>query len=178
MGQPLRARRGQRTVAQFPGVTIYLQRFPGMHGPDAERGIAGVAYSVQVNGRTWHTGTSGTDGAVPIPLPADVSECTLRVWGVDYHIRLERAGDLAPPAELTTEELRFGDADHVFRTFARGLARLGYHALGDADSGYPEKLSRELDRAVRDFQVDESVRPYPDGNFSEALMDVLDRRLA
>ncbi|MCC6522645.1 MAG: hypothetical protein IT373_08305 [Polyangiaceae bacterium] len=176
MGQPVHARRGQRTNVEFAGVTIYLQLFPGIHGPDAERGIAGVPYTVTVAGQS-RDGTSGADGAVPIPLPADVSECTLRVWGADYHVRVERAGDLAPPEGLT-EELKFGDTDHVFRAFALGLARLGYHALGDADAGYPEKLTRELDRAVRDFQVNEAVQPYPDGNFTEPLMQVLDRRLA
>jgi hypothetical protein len=183
----IHARRGAPTAAQYPGVTVFLQRFPGVHGPEDARGIAGVPFTVRIPGQPDVSGTSGADGAMAIPLPPSATSCTLNVFGVDYNIRLEGTGGLGTPFDpnddaATTRTGMFGGSDpmsqgDIFRTFAISFARLGYHALGDAAAGYPPLLSPELDHALRDFQMNEAIPPYPDGNITEALLEVMDRRL-
>lgn len=154
-----RTRRGSRTVVQFPGVTVHFQLYPGVHGTDAARGISGVPYQVHAQGRLIQSGQTGADGALSIALPTGVTDCTLRIFGVEYNVRIQASDPLRAPGSM--RETRDGDHDPAFVGVRQRLYHLGY--LRAPDAGFSDAMDEELDRAILDFQVNERLPGHADG---------------
>lgn len=152
-------RRGRRTTAQFPGVVIYFQLYPGVHGTPADRGIANVPYSVRVAGRLFQTGNTNNDGSVAIPLPTQFNECLLRIFGIEYTVRVQPSDALAAP--LNARWITNGDADPAHVGVRQRLYHLGYHQ--PPSGGFSDVMDSDLDRAILDFQINERLPGRPDG---------------
>ncbi len=155
------ARRGAATTVRTPGVTIFFQCYPGVHGTPAQRGIAGVPFTARVAGQPDQAGVTGADGGVHIAVPATATECTLQIFGVDYRVRLDDSpGMLMQPGDM--RPMHDGDPDDAFPTVAELLYRLGYHRPAPLLS-FSNEMGRELDKAILDFQVNEDLTPRADG---------------
>src|SRR4051794_15426644 len=164
----VRARRGQRTAVTFPGVMVTFQLYPGKHGHDTDRGIGRVPYSVHIGGRLWQAGETLTDGEIGIPLPDSATECTLRIFGVEYHVRLVDPEALLPPGPMAGSTA--GSSDDGFVGVAHTLYRLGYHRPPGLGTTFDNQLTAELDKAILDFQVNERIPPHADGSVGSSVM--------
>lgn len=113
-------------------IKIYFQRYPGDHGTDADRGIAGLDWVFKIDGAVSQRGTTAADGSVEIDVPVG-SRRELEILGTTYNITLR--GTL--------------EAVTTVRGQQRRLDMFGYE-LGSADGGFGQKT----ERAVLNFQAD------------------------
>jgi hypothetical protein len=165
-----RVRRGGRTAVQTPRTTIFFQLFPGVHGrprrrgdtgvPLAQRAIAGVPFEVTFPGSPVQNGNTGPDGSIGIAVPAGATQCTLRIFDVDYQVRFQDAEMLFQPGSM--QVMHEGDTDGAFVGVKELLYRLGYHTPAGF-LPFSDQLGKELDKAILDFQVNERLQPRADG---------------
>lgn len=114
---------------------LWFQRFPGKHGTDADRGIAGADFVVRVEGRVVDKGQTGADGLVELLVPTG-ARAELEVFGTRYDLSLHPT--LEPDTEVTGQQRR--------------LSMLGYE-LGTIDG----VVGRRTDRATLNFQADQTL---------------------
>jgi hypothetical protein len=119
-------------------------------------------------------GNTGPDGSIGIAVPPGVTQCTLRIFGVDYQVRF-----LDVPARLTQpgpmRAMQEGDADPSFVGLKELLYRLGYHTPAGI-LPFTDQLSSELDKALLDFQANERMTPRADGVVGPGTFRRLQRR--
>lgn len=124
-----------RNTLMLRRVKLYFQRFPGTAGTDAERGIAGLAYTLRIDGRVAHTGTTAADGSLTLRVPAQ-SRAVLEILGTQYDLTLQNHLDA-----VTTMKGQQGR-----------LAMLGYQP--GALTGVNQ---RATDDAFSEFQADHNL---------------------
>ena len=117
-------------------VKIIFQVFPGTGGTDAERGIAGVPYTMTVaaNGINAN-GTSAADGSVDLQIPAGAT-ADLNILGTVYPISVRTTIE---PGTTT-------------KGAQRRLSLLGYE-LGGIDG----QVGRKTDNATLNLQADSDL---------------------
>jgi hypothetical protein len=117
-------------------IKIFFQVYPGTGGTDAERGIAGVDYTMTVaaNGITAN-GTTAADGSVNLEIPAGAT-ADLTILGTAY-----------PVSVRTTIEPRT-----TTKGAQRRLSLLGYE-LGGIDGAVGPKT----DSATLNLQADSDL---------------------
>lgn len=129
-------------------IKVYLQRFPGKHGTDADRGIPNVDYVVRVGRRVVDRGKTGADGLVKMLVPAGRS-IELEALGTKYDVRI--VNRIEPKTVVKGQQQR--------------LVLLGYEA------GTPDGiLGRKTDLAALQFQANTSLDPA--GSLGKTGIDV------
>src|SRR5215510_4255687 len=71
-------------------VKILFQRFPGIAGADADRGISGVSFKLKINGRVAARGATAADGSVTVDVPVGV-KARLEIFDTHYTIKVVNA---------------------------------------------------------------------------------------
>jgi hypothetical protein len=163
-------RRRNPQALRFPGVTLCYQLYPGVHGRDADRGIANVHYAVYIDSRLWQNGDTGPDGQVSIPLPSNVTSFDIEIFGVrtTYQVVDGIAAATLPP---TMQNMQGGDTDPAFVGLSQRLTLLGYMNAGSSGQN---NLDEALDWAIVSYQVNEGFTP--DGVLSQDEVDQLKTR--
>ena len=130
---------GHGNTITLTTVKIMFQVFPGIKGTDAQRGIAGVPYTLSMDGGVSTVSgaalKTSTDGGVTLFVPSN-TPAILKIFDTEYEI--SALGSIE--AQATNKGVQ------------RRLTLLGYE-LGDVD-GSPGKKS---DRALLNFQADSDL---------------------
>lgn len=128
-------------------VRIFFQVYPGVAGTDAQRGIAGVPYSVEIGPKDGialiFEGKTATDGGVELSIPKD-EMATLTIFDTEYLIASKRS---------------IMGVDMVFGVQQR-LGGLGYY-LGEIKAAAPDE---KMATALLNFQADSNLNA--DGKFT------------
>jgi hypothetical protein len=136
----------------FRRVKVYFQRVPGKTGPDANRAIDGVPYTVKVGGQVVSRGETGYDGAISLVVPAELP-IELSIFGTVYNVTL--ADYMEPVTDVRGRQRR--------------LSMLGYE-LGDIDG----TKGLRYERAVLNFQADNALNPDGDaGGITQPALESL-----
>lgn len=148
-------RRQNPQALRFPGVTLFYQLYPGVHGRDADRGIANVHYAIYIEDRLWQTGETGADGSVSVPLPDGTTSFDIRIFGQRTTIEVvDAVAALTQPPGMGDMD---GTATHANLVgVAQRLTMLGYM---DGPAAGQNTLNRTLDKAILDYQVNEGFTP-------------------
>ncbi len=120
---------------------IRFQRYPGV---DRAAGIAGLAYTVAVDGGPATKGTTAADGTVSISLAAG-ELALLTILDTEYEVSI-RAGAVEPTAQLRGQQRRL-------RLLGYQLGQAG--ADGDGIDGH---LGYKTERSLLDFQADAGLQ--------------------
>jgi hypothetical protein len=136
-----------RNTLNLRKVKIFLQRFPGKHGTDADRGIADVEFVVRVDGRVVDKGKTGADGLINVLAPAGRA-VEVEALGTKYDVKL----------------VNRIEAKTAIKGQQQRLFLLGYEP-GAADG----TLRKETDLAAIEFQVDTTL--YPSGSLGNTGID-------
>jgi Putative peptidoglycan binding domain len=127
---------GHGNTVTFKQVKIMFQVFPGIKGTDAQRGIAGVPYTLSTDGGKTVTTAAAfkttADGGVILFVPSN-TPAILKIFDTEYEI--SALGSIEPQANN--------------KGVQRRLTLLGYE-LGDVDGS----LGKKSDRALLNFQAD------------------------
>ncbi len=124
-----------RNTLALRKIKVYFQRYPGTAGTDAERGIAGVEYTLRINGRVASVGTTAADGSVTLRIPAQAA-AVLEILGTRYDVTLQS----------------FLELSSVMKGRQGRLTMLGYEP-GAIDG----TNRRECDDAMSEFQADNNL---------------------
>lgn len=123
---------------RYHKVKVFLQRFPGKFGADAERAIDKTPdYKVYIDGSFSQAGQLEADGSVEVLIPSG-SIAMLKTLGTEYEI----------------EPIERLEANTTLVGVQRRLQLLGYLAA-DVD----DKWDAATDRAVLNFQADHGLDP-------------------
>ena len=123
---------------RYQKVKVFLQRFPGKLGDDAERAVtASPSYKVYIDGKFSQGGNLEADGSVELLIPGG-AKAVLKTLGTDYEIE--------PLQSLETHSALTG--------VQRRLQLLGYY-----DYSVDDKWGARTDAAVLDFQADYGLDP-------------------
>lgn len=165
-----RIRRQNPQTLRFPGVSLCYQLFPGTHGRDQERGISGVHYAIYIQDRLAYTGDTGPDGLVSVPLRFGETSFEIEIFGQRTRVDVvDTIEPLALPPNMG--DMRGGDHHASFVGVSQRLALLGYLNIGSTGT---DELTRVLDKAILDFQVNEGF--VPNGVLTQEQIQRLQRR--
>lgn len=123
----------------FKLVKIIFQVFPGIKGTDAQRAIAGVPFTLSIDGgKTFVNAASFktlTDGSVSFLVPSN-TPAILKIFDTEYHISV----------------LDSIEAKTTKKGVQSRLSLLGYE-LGDIDG----KIGSKSDWSLLNFQADSNL---------------------
>lgn len=123
---------------RYHKVKVFLQRYPGKFGSDAERGIDKTPdFTVYIDGSFSQAGHLEADGSVEVLIPSG-SIAVVKTLGTEYEIE--------PIQRLEDSTTLLG--------VQRRLQLLGYLSA-DVD----DKWNAATDRAVLNFQADHGLDP-------------------
>ncbi len=123
---------------RYHKVKVFLQRYPGKFGSDAERGIDKTPdFTVYIDGSFSQAGQLEADGSVEVLIPSG-SIAVVKTLGTEYEIE--------PIQRLEDSTTLLG--------VQRRLQLLGYLSA-DVD----DKWDAATDRAVLNFQADHGLDP-------------------
>ena len=130
---------GHGNTITLTTVKIMFQVFPGIKGTDAQRGIAGVPYTLSTDGGKTVLNASAfkttADGGVILFVPSN-TPAILKIFDTEYHL-----------SALSSIEPQTNN-----KGVQRRLTLLGYE-LGDVDGS----LGKKSDRALLNVQADSNL---------------------
>jgi hypothetical protein len=147
-------------TAVLQKIKICFQVFPGVLGTDAQRGIAGVPYTVGIGPKDGilmiTEGKTGKDGGVELFIP-EGEVAVLTIFGTEYLVTVR--GSIQPVQSLIGIQQR--------------LSLLGYFDvewLGNAPAWGTDDKKTAL--AVMKYQADSDINA--DGNFNDLIYKTSD----
>jgi len=132
-------------------IKIVFQRYPGLAGSDGERGIAGVAFNVLVNGilTSRAPGTTAADGSISLDIPGG-AKVILEIFGTQYELIIRDS--IEPVSTLRGQQRR--------------LSMLGYEisvpvgrnqASAKLKDPVDGRLGARTDNGILNFQADNDL---------------------
>jgi hypothetical protein len=123
---------------RYHKIKVFLQRFPGKMGTDADRAVSDTPeYKIYISGTFSQSGNVAADGSIEIMMPSG-TKAEIETLGTKYEVE----------ALISVEPF------DTLLGVQRRLQLLGYYE-GPVD----EKWGARTDAAVLDFQADNGLDP-------------------